>query len=210
VAGPVTPDGFARQLDVSRETLQRLTIHLELLERWQGAINLVGPGALKDPWRRLILDSAQLVRYLPQDNAGLVDLGSGAGFPGMVLAILGVPGVHLIESDRRKAVFLREVARLTGTSVEVHALRIERIAGWPSDVVTARALAPLPRLLKLAAPFLTPATTCLFLKGRDVERELTEARKTWHMIAQLSPSLSDPTGVVLQLREVRGARDRQP
>ena len=207
---PLTPDRFARQLDVSRETVQRLTIHLELLERWQGAINLVGPGALKDPWRRLILDSAQLVKYLPPDNAGLVDLGSGAGFPGMVLAILGVRGVHLIESDRRKAVFLREVARLTGTPAEVHALRIERIAGWRSDVVTARALAPLPRLLELAARFLTPSTTCLFLKGKDVERELTEARQTWHMIAHMSPSLSDPTGVVLELQGVRRARDRQP
>jgi 16S rRNA (guanine527-N7)-methyltransferase len=211
VAGPpLSPEGFARQLDVSRETFQRLATHLELLERWQGAINLVGPGVLDDPWRRLILDSAQLVKHLPPDTAGLVDLGSGAGFPGMVLAILGVRGVHLIESDRRKSVFLREVARLTGTPVEIHALRIERIAGWPSDVVTARALAPLPRLLELAAGFLTPATTCLFLKGRDVERELTDARQTWHMNAHMSPSLSDPKGVVLQLREVRRARDRQP
>jgi 16S rRNA (guanine527-N7)-methyltransferase len=206
---PLTREAFAREFDVSRETIERLVIHLELLERWQGAINLVGPKALRDPWRRLVLDSAQLTRYLPPNAASLVDLGSGAGFPGLVLAILGVPGVHLIESDRRKAVFLREAARLSGAPVEVHAERIERMAGFRSDVVTARALAPLPRLLGLAAPFLAPATVGLFLKGRNLADELTEARKTWHMIAHMSPSLSDPMGVVLELREVRRARDRQ-
>jgi 16S rRNA (guanine527-N7)-methyltransferase len=207
---PLTREGFARELDVSRETIERLAIHLELLERWQGAINLVGPKALHDPWRRLLLDSAQLVRHLPPHAASLVDLGSGAGFPGLVLAILGVPGVRLIESDRRKAVFLREAARLTGAPVEVHADRIERMTGFSSDVVTARGLAPLPRLLGLAARFLTPATVCLFLKGRNLAGELTEARKTWHMVAHMSPSLSDPMGVVLELREIRRARDRQP
>jgi 16S rRNA (guanine527-N7)-methyltransferase len=207
---PLTREAFARELDVSRETIERLAIHLDLLERWQGAINLVGPKALRDPWRRLVLDSAQLTRYLPPNTASLVDLGSGAGFPGMVLAILGVPGVHLVESDRRKAVFLREAARLCGAPVEVHAERIERMAGFPSDVVTARGLAPLPRLIGLAGPFLSPVTVCLFLKGRNLAGELTEARKTWHMVAHMSPSLSDPMGVVLELREIRRARDRQP
>jgi 16S rRNA (guanine527-N7)-methyltransferase len=207
---PLTREAFARELDVSRETMERLAVYLELLNRWQGAVNLVGPKALRDPWRRLVLDSAQLTRYLPPNAGSLVDLGSGAGFPGMVLAILGVPGVHLIDSDRRKAVFLREAARLCGAPVEVHAERIERMGGFASDVVTARALAPLPRLLGLAAPFLAPATVCLFLKGRNLTGELTEARKTWHMIAHMSPSLSDSMGVVLELREVRRACDRQP
>jgi 16S rRNA (guanine527-N7)-methyltransferase len=207
---PLTPEGFARELDVSRETIERLAIHLDLLERWQGAINLVGPKALRDPWRRLFLDSAQLWRHLPPHAARLVDLGSGAGFPGLVLAIMGVPGVHLIESDRRKAVFLREAARLTGAPVEIHAERIERMAGFPADVVTARGLAPLPRLLEFAARFLAPATLSLFLKGRNLAGELTEARKNWHMTAHMSPSLSEPTGVVLELQGVRRARDRQP
>lgn len=207
---PLSAEELAQKLDVSRETVDRLGVHLGLLERWQRAVNLVGPGVLDDPWRRLVLDSAQLAPHLPPDAGGLVDLGSGAGFPGMVLAIMGVRGVHLVESDRRKAVFLREVARETGAPVEIHVARIEDMAGWPSDVVTARALAPLPRLLGLAARFLGPATTCLFLKGRNVGRELTEARKTWHMVAHMMPSLSEPTGVVLQLQEVRRARDRQP
>jgi 16S rRNA (guanine527-N7)-methyltransferase len=138
-----------------------------------------------------------------------VDLGSGAGFPGMVLAILGVPGVRLIESDLRKAQFLREVARATGTAVEVHAARIEHLPGWPAEVITARALAPLPRLLVLAERFMTPDSICLFLKGRSGAHELTEARLSWHMEAEMFPSLSEPTGMVLQLRGVRRARHRQ-
>ena len=126
---PLSPEAFAQRLHVSRETLKRLTVYLELLRRWQRAINLVGPATLVDPWRRHFLDCGQLAARIPAGAASLVDLGSGAGFPGMVLAILGVREIDLIESDRRKAQFLREVARATGTSVRVHAERIERLCG---------------------------------------------------------------------------------
>jgi 16S rRNA (guanine527-N7)-methyltransferase len=206
---PLTREAFAEQLHVSRETLERLTVYLELLRRWQPAINLVGPATLADPWRRHFLDGGQLAARVPAKAASLVDLGSGAGFPGMVLAILGVGGVALIESDRRKAQFLREVARETGASVRVHAERIERLPGWPVDVITTRALAPLPRLLTLAERFLTADSVGLFLKGRSGAHELTEARLSWHMEAQVFPSLSEATGMVLQLRGIRRARDRQ-
>jgi 16S rRNA (guanine527-N7)-methyltransferase len=206
---PLSRDAFGDQLGVSRETLERLTIHLELLRRWQPAINLVGTATLADPWRRHFLDCAQLAAHLPPAAAGIVDLGSGAGFPGMVLALLGLPGVQLIESDQRKAQFLSEVARTTGASVVIHAERIERLRGWPVDVVTARALAPLPRLLELAARFLSADSVCLFLKGRSVGDELTEARRSWHMVAETSPSRSQADGVVLRVREVSRARDRQ-
>lgn len=206
---PLSRDAFGDQLGVSRETLERLTIHLELLRRWQPAINLVGPATLGDPWRRHVLDSAQLAAFVPRAATSLVDLGSGAGFPGMVLALLGVPGVHLIESDRRKALFLREVARATEVPVVVHAARIEHLEGWRADALTARALAPLPRLLDLAERFLSSDTVCLFLKGESVERELTIARTSWHMVADTLPSLSGPSGVVVQLRGVCRARDRQ-
>jgi 16S rRNA (guanine527-N7)-methyltransferase len=199
---PLAREAFAASLGVSRETLARLSVYLELLHRWQRAINLVGAATLADPWRRHFLDSAQLLAHLPQGMASLVDLGSGAGFPGMVLAVLGVPGVVLIESDRRKAQFLREVARATGTEVTVRPERIETLAGWPADVVTARALAPLPRLLPLAEPFLAADSICLFLKGRNAERELTQALKSWHMVPEMFPSLSAPTGTVLKLRGV--------
>ena len=199
---PLSREAFAASLGVSRETLDRLTVYLDLLHRWQRAINLVGPATLADPWRRHILDSAQLLTHLPAGTTSLVDLGSGAGFPGMVLTVLGVPGVVLIESDRRKAQFLREVARATGTEVTVRAERIENLAGWPADVVTARALAPLPRLLPLAERFLAADSVCLFLKGYNAERELTQALKSWHMVPEMFASLSAPTGTVLKLRGV--------
>jgi 16S rRNA (guanine527-N7)-methyltransferase len=199
---PLSREAFAASLGVSRETLDRLTVYLDLLHRWQRAINLVGPATLADPWRRHILDSAQLLTHLPAGTTSLVDLGSGAGFPGMVLTVLGVPGVVLIESDRRKAQFLREVARATGTEVTVRAERIENLAGWPADVITARALAPLPRLLPLAERFLEADSVCLFLKGYNAERELTQALKSWHMVPEMFSSLSAPTGTVLKLRGV--------
>jgi 16S rRNA (guanine527-N7)-methyltransferase len=204
------PEGFAARIDVSRETIERLKLYLELLRRWQRAINLVGPATLVDPWRRHMLDSAQLMAHLPVVPGPLVDLGSGAGFPGMVLALLGVPAVALVEADRRKAQFLREVARATGAIVAVHNERIERLGGWPAAVVTARALAPLPRLLALAERFLAPDSVCLFLKGRSLARELIDAGKSWHMVPEMFPSLSAPSGIVLKLRGVGRARDRQP
>jgi 16S rRNA (guanine527-N7)-methyltransferase len=209
VERPLSREAFGDQLGVSRETLERLTVHLELLRRWQPAINLVGAATLADPWRRHVLDCAQLARHVPATAKSLIDLGSGAGFPGMVLALLGVHGVHLIESDRRKAQFLREVARATGAAVTIHAERIERLSGWPAVALTARALAPLPRLLEFAEPFLSSDSVCLFLKGRSVEHELTSARISWHMVAERLRSLSQPTGVVLRLRGVCRARDRQ-
>jgi 16S rRNA (guanine527-N7)-methyltransferase len=206
---PLSREAFGDQLDVSRETLQRLSDYLDLLHRWQSRINLVGPATLADPWRRHFLDAAQLVDRVPAEAANLVDLGSGAGFPGMVLAVLGVPGVHLIEADRRKAQFLREVARVTGAPATIHAERIEQMRGWPAAVITARALAPLPRLLELADRFLGSDSVCLFLKGKSVGRELTEARVSWHMDAETFPSRSEPTGTVLKLRGIRRARHRQ-
>ena len=207
---PLSREACGERLGVSRETLARLTVYLDLLQRWQPAINLVGAATLADPWRRHVLDSAQLASHLPAAAANLVDLGSGAGFPGMVLALLGARGVHLIEADRRKVQFLREVARATGAPATIHAIRIEQMQGWPADVVTARAFAPLPRLLELAERFIVSDSVCLLLKGKSVARELTAARLSWHMVAETVPSLSEPTGAVLKLRGVRRARDRQP
>ncbi|HFD16514.1 MAG TPA: 16S rRNA (guanine(527)-N(7))-methyltransferase RsmG [Rhodospirillales bacterium] len=205
--GPLDAEGFARLVPVSRETLARLEAHLALLARWQRRINLVGAASLADPWRRHILDSAQLLRLLPGTDLRLLDLGSGAGFPGLVLALLGVREVHLVESDRRKAAFLAEAVRLTGASgVTLHRRRIEALAPFPVEVVTARALAPLPRLLELAAPFLGSATLGLFPKGGNFEAELTEARRHWRMRTQIEPSLSSPEGRILVLREVRRVR----
>jgi len=212
IGRPLSREAFGEQIGVSRETLARLSIHLELLRRWQPAINLVGPASLSDPWRRHFLDCAQLATHVPRASGPAttcIDVGSGAGFPGMVLALLGVSGVHLIESDRRKAQFLREVARATGAPVTIHAERLEHLRPWPAGLITARALAPLPRLLQLVEPFVASDSVCLFLKGGSVARELTEARQSWHMVAERSPSLAHPAGVVLKLQGVRRARDRQ-
>ncbi len=138
----------------------------------------------------------------------LIDLGSGAGLPGLVLAVLGVPGVELVEADSRKCAFLREAARIAEIAVAIHPCRVETLPPRPFDVVTARALAPLDRLLDLAAPFLAPDSVCLFPKGERADEELTLARKGWTMTVSSGASRSDPRGVVLRLQQVvREPRD---
>ena len=196
------PEGFAELVPVSRETLARLEAYAELLTRWSARINLVGRDTLADLWRRHILDSAQLHRLIPSSAQNLIDLGSGAGLPGLVLAILGVAGVELVEADSRKAAFLREAARVTDADVTIRPCRIQAVPPHLADVVTARACAPLDRLLDLAAPFLAPDTLCLFLKGQRFNEELTLARKAWTMNVSVEQSLSDRRGVVLRLQQV--------
>ena len=206
---PLSPEAFREATTVSRETLARLETYAGLLIKWTKTINLVGRGSLDDVWRRHFLDSAQLWPLLPPAPANrsrvVVDLGSGAGFPGLVLAIMGAGTVHLIESDSRKAAFLREAARATGTAIVLHEARIEAVPPFPADVVTARACAPLPRLLDLVAPFLRPAGAAgsggigLFLKGRSLQRELTDSTGTWKMGFDLHPSRTDPAAQILRL-----------
>jgi 16S rRNA (guanine527-N7)-methyltransferase len=192
-------DGFARLVPVSRETLDRLEAYVGLLRSWNRRINLVGATTMGDPWRRHILDSAQLLPHLPAGARVLVDLGSGAGLPGAVLAAMGVPEVHLVESDQRKAAFLRELARIMDLPLAIHAERAERMRPVQADVVTARALAGLPDLLELVARFLRPGGRALLLKGRTADEELTLAAKHWTMKSRLLPSLADPGGRLLVL-----------
>jgi 16S rRNA (guanine527-N7)-methyltransferase len=199
---PLDAKGFADLVPVSRETLARLEAYAALLVRWSARINLIGRDTIPDLWRRHILDSAQLQPFIPTAARGLIDLGSGAGLPGLVLAILGVPGVELVEADSRKCAFLREAVRITEVPVAIRGCRIQAVPAHPVDVVTARALAPLDRLLGLAEPFLAPGSECLLLKGERVEDELTLARRHWTMAASLHQSCSDPRGVVLRLQQV--------
>jgi 16S rRNA (guanine527-N7)-methyltransferase len=202
VLPPLTAEHFQKLTGVSRETLARLQSYVELLIAWNRRINLVGPRTIGDIWRRHVLDSAQLRPLIPPKSRVLVDLGSGAGLPGLILAILGIPEVHLVEADQRKCVFLREAARVTETPVALHAQRLEKVTGIRADVVTARAFAPLPDLLDQAEAFLDTHSILLFLKGKTVGEELTEAAKGWKMRATLHPSVSDPSGTVLRLERV--------
>ncbi len=200
---PLSATAFQALTAVPDETLARLDTYLTMLGTWQARLNLVGPTTLRDPWRRHFLDSAQLYPLLLESTRRLVDLGSGAGFPGLVLAILGVPDVHLIESDQRKVAFLRAVAGVTGTAVTIHATRIEAVPALAADVITARALAPLASLLSYALPLLRSqggsTGACLFLKGQQVEPELAAASARWSMTVERLASRSDPTGVILRL-----------
>jgi 16S rRNA (guanine527-N7)-methyltransferase len=197
----MTPQEVGRALHVSRETLARLEAYADLLTKWQKAINLVAPASLPDLWRRHILDSGQLTRFAPLD-ARWLDLGSGAGFPGLVLAIMGAREVRLVESDARKCAFLREAARITSAPASVVNARISDVPPFVADVVTARALAPLAKLLGFAAPFLGPRSIALFPKGQDVEAELTEAHRNWRMRVERHPSLTDGRAAILRLTEV--------
>lgn len=203
------PGEFLRDTAVSRETLDRLKIYADALMVWNKKVNLIGRSTVDDLWRRHFLDSAQLYPLFSPNSESLLDLGSGAGFPGLVLAIMGCPQVHMVESDRKKAAFLREAARLTGTPAQVHSVRIEALDPFPVDIVTARALAPLSDLLNWAEPFLGPGSTCLFLKGRNVEDELTDLRKMWETEIVRRPSCTDSESTVVCMRGVRRVQSNQ-
>ncbi|MBM3570839.1 MAG: 16S rRNA (guanine(527)-N(7))-methyltransferase RsmG [Alphaproteobacteria bacterium] len=202
-------DEFVSRTGVSRETRGRLVTLAELLIKWQSKINLVSRDSLTDLWGRHLFDSAQLFRLLSAHETRLVDFGSGAGFPGLVLAIMGVHSVHLIESDTRKAAFLREAARVTGAPVVLHNRRIEQVTPFPVDVVTARAVASLDVLLSYTEPYLgrsDHSIRCIFLKGSGVERELTAAQKLWNMRVTRVPSSAEGDGVILVLEDIRRAQ----
>ena len=196
----MTPDQVGELLNVSRETIDKFQVYLTLLEKWQRRINLVSNGTLADAWQRHILDSGQLAAYYPPQTRHILDVGSGAGFPGLVLAIMGDVMVDLVESDQRKAVFLSTVVRELGLSAKVHSQRIETMPNLCADVITARALAPLPKLLNLIETQVSPECVCLFLKGASVEDELTNLQSYSTMVCETHPSLSGSTGVVLEMK----------
>jgi 16S rRNA (guanine527-N7)-methyltransferase len=197
----------ASDLNVSRETFEKLALLERELRRWQAIKNLVGPATLDQIWDRHIVDSLQLLDLAP-DAGTWLDLGAGAGFPGLVLAIAGAERglqVHLVESNSRKCAFLRHIARLTGAPAKVHEARLETVVpGFvgKADVVSARALASLPMLLDWTEPLLKAGTMGLFPKGRDAEIELTEARKKWTFEAEILPSLTDSEARILRITSI--------
>jgi 16S rRNA (guanine527-N7)-methyltransferase len=197
-----------KPFDVSRETEERLTVFVELLIKWSRTLNLVSRRDLEEIWPRHVADSLQLLPSLGQRSGRVIDLGSGGGFPGLVLAIAADRPFDLIESDQRKAAFLREAARATAAPATVHAARIEAVSLPPAPTITARALAPLNDLLGLAAPLLEPDGVCLFLKGRGATDELTAAAAHWHMRVERVRSRTDPSGSILHISEIRRALPR--
>ena len=179
--------------------LDRLTTFAALLTQWNSTIKLVSPRDVAHLWTRHIDDALQLVPHMPLEARHATDLGSGGGFPGLVLAV--ATGVHfdLIESDSRKAAFLQEAVNVTNAPAKIHARRIEDVALTSRLLVTARALAPLPKLLELARPFLAEGGVCLFPKGEHADTEIAEARKDWIMDLRQMPSHTSPTGRILRI-----------
>lgn len=192
--------------DIDPASLNRLGVFIDLLRRWNSRINLIAPASEAAIWRRHVLDSAQLASLLPvpgeNPEADIIDLGSGAGFPGLVLAIITGRLIHLVEADHRKAAFLREAIRVTSASAVVHVGRAESLLLPRCAIATARAVAGLSDLLELAAPLLRPNGVFLFPKGRTAEAELTHARRQWHMHVERFPSHTDPDATIFRLREV--------
>ncbi len=204
------PDDLQRDLGVSRETIQRLDTHRKLLAEWSERMNLVGPKELELYWGRHALDCAQLARLAPEARRW-VDLGAGAGFPGLILACLLADEagamVHLVESTTKKAKFLEEAIRVIGLPAKVFNDRIEAFGAGDGryEVVTARALAPLPRLMGYAKPILDRGAQGLFLKGADLDAELaaTDALNGGAYQVDVLESISDPRGRVLRITKAR-------
>ena len=202
---PPESERLLTSLNVSRESRERIGLYVDLLLSWQKRINLIGPATVDTVWERHIIDSLQLLPLLPRSVRVIAELGSGAGIPGLVIAIAAGLEAHLYESNGKKAAFLREAARRTNVRAHVHVVRLESLrtaADVPKvDCVVARALAPLPLLLEYAEPFLLRGAIAFFHKGQDVDAELTQATKYWKMIYKKHASLCDSRGVILEIRE---------
>lgn len=203
-----TPEDFSAAFSVPRETCERLRTYSALLEAWQEKINLVARSTMPALWQRHMADSAQLDDLAP-DARLWIDLGSGAGFPGMVIALMRANrqgfGMHLVESTGKKCAFLAEVARATGAPVVVHQARVEAlgpVAAEPPDVISARALAPLDRLLSLAAPLFGPRSVGLFMKGVGAADEVSAARTAWRFDADIVPSRTEPKAGIVVIRNL--------
>jgi len=193
-------------LGVSRESLARLDKLVSITLAWQSRINLISPSTIPEIWKRHILDSAQLLPLLPKNSVKIADLGSGGGFPGLVLAAICDAQIHLFEATQKKVAFLQEALRHMGVVGKVHRTRLVQNIAPPDmpevQAVTARAFAPLDELLGYASPFMTRGATGLFHKGQDVDTELTMAAKGWTLQYQKHSSLTDSHAVILEVKEI--------
>jgi 16S rRNA (guanine527-N7)-methyltransferase len=205
------PEDVVRETGVSRETMARIRAYLAVLDDWRERINLIGPGEGRHLWRRHVLDSLQLLKEIFLTDLRVADLGSGAGFPGLVLACALAEregaSVTLVEKSVRKSQFLEAAIAAVALPARVLNQRLEDPAPKESfDVVTARALAPLPKLLGYAHGWLKPSGKALLMKGRDAVKELTLARESWTFQVSSRPSLSSPEGQILKVSDLRPRR----
>jgi len=211
------PQDFAEAFKVPRETIHRLICYAGLLSEWQARHNLVSAASLGAVWDRHFADSAQILRLAPEADIWL-DLGAGAGFPGLVIAILQANHanfrMHLVESTGKKCAFLAEVVRATSAPVEIHCMRVEELSksatSLKPEIVTARALAPLPRLLDLAAPWFGPGVRGLFLKGRDAAKEVEAARRQFDFSCKLHQSLTAADSAIVEIGDLAKRRKAKP
>ena len=192
-----------QHVKVSQETFEKLSRYHDLLVKWQTKINLVGSDTITDAWTRHFLDSLQLKNYIDDMNKPALDIGSGAGFPGMVLAICGASDMHLVESDARKTTFLEEVARVTGTKVFIYHCRIEDRPIEKAEIIVSRACSSLDQLLEYVSPYVSHETICLFPKGKNYLKEMLDAKEQWVFDETVIPSITDTQGVILKLAHVR-------
>ena len=199
-------DFISLTYNVSRETLDKLVAYEQQLCKWQKAVNLVSNSTLPHVWVRHFVDSAQLLPHVPKHTKTIVDMGSGGGFPAMVLAMTGRFVVHFVESDRKKIEFLRNVSRETNTPVHLHCCRLEQMEPISADLVTSRALASLDKLLSFAEPFSNEKTQCLFLKGATHAEEIACTKQKWDVKFSIHNSITDPNGVIVQVESFKNVK----
>ena len=198
------PADLASNLNVSRETIEKLEHYASLVVKWQKSVNLVANSTIPDLWTRHIWDSAQLAPLVTAQKTAnaplrILDIGSGAGFPGLVLSILTDAEVHLVESDQKKCIFMNNVIRECGLTARIHNVRLETLDDQKADIVTARALASMDKLMALLDGQLRPGLRCLFLKGRQVQDEIAVLNDWTNLRWQLHPSLTQQDAFVVDL-----------
>ena len=202
-------DDFCSIQYVSRETYDKFIIYYETLIKWQKSINLISNATLDSIWNRHILDSAQLYKYTQNIKGNILDFGSGAGFPGLVLAMMGNENVNAVESDEKKCIFLKEVARLSDTKINIHNSRIEKLKFINPELITARALAPLIKLIEYIENYMKQGDNLrkdlpklLFLKGKNYKQELSELKKIRNFDVTVCSSMSDEYGKILNIKNI--------
>jgi len=189
--------------DVSRETFESLEEYVSLLCKWNQSMNLIGKATEREIWQRHIIDSLQLIPLFPKEYKTITDIGSGGGLPGIVLAISTKKVTHLIESNQKKAIFLNQASSLCQKNIHIHNNRVESLSPWESDILTARAFAPLEKIFEWSGDFIKKSKICLFLKGQNVVEEITEASRCWDFEYEIIQSQTSNNGKILRVHNLK-------